>query len=257
MQQSRIVNRDALAEAAATRASVAPIASSHTTPAVKDAVKAFNREIVSIPDYLHYRPQFILDGLNLIRRICSDLITHGGKSPKNLTQPLKIKLTVFRSKTHGLEHAYSALLMLGFKEVVVDMQKHLEYCGRFHQDADQNHAFLTHVVPLVDTTIEGVEKHIQMSSDDKHKRKLQQEAGRVAALARIDADREAQHARAAREHAARQAAGTTAIKSPWKPEQRQAAAQRRRSASGMPHSMGGTQHSGEEEEEEGDDDDMD
>lgn len=31
---------------------------------------------------------------------------------------LKIKVAVFKAKTHDQEHAYTALLMLGFKEVV-------------------------------------------------------------------------------------------------------------------------------------------
>lgn len=63
--------------------------------------------------------------------------------------------------------------------------------------------------------------HVQMSADDSQKRKTQQEAVRRAALARIDADRDAQAARAAREQAARLATGTATVKSPWKPERRQ------------------------------------
>ena len=31
---------------------------------------------------------------------------------------LKLKAMVFQNKTHNIEHAYAAILMLGFKEVV-------------------------------------------------------------------------------------------------------------------------------------------
>ena len=88
MEPSRSVEREALAQAALTRVTVAPVPSTRATPVVKDAVKAFNREIVSIPDYLHYRPQAILEALQLISRVSRDLVTYGGKSPKNLTQPV-------------------------------------------------------------------------------------------------------------------------------------------------------------------------
>lgn len=34
---------------------------------------------------------------------------------------LKLKAMVFQNKTHNIEHAYAAILMLGFKEVVRDL----------------------------------------------------------------------------------------------------------------------------------------
>lgn len=63
----------------------------------------------------------------------------------------------------------------------------------------------------------------QMSDGDHGGKRLRQEAERASALAKIDADREAQHARAAREQAARHAAGVDAVKSPWKPKVRHGA----------------------------------
>lgn len=92
MQQDRPVEYDALAEAAMSRARMATASGASTRKAmseVKDAVKAFNREIVSIPDYLHYHPQYILDALLIIQKICVDLITYRGKSPKDVTEPVR------------------------------------------------------------------------------------------------------------------------------------------------------------------------
>lgn len=90
MKEHRRVERDALAEAAVSRAAILDVQSLSDAAAVKDAAKAFNREVVSIPDYLHYHPQIVLDALNLIKKICSDLIDHHGQSPKDPTHPVCI-----------------------------------------------------------------------------------------------------------------------------------------------------------------------
>lgn len=58
----------------------------------------------------------------------------------------------------------------------------------------------------------------QISNGDPIARRQRQEAERASALAKIDADREAQHARAEREQAVRRAAGVHSVKSPWKPK---------------------------------------
>lgn len=51
---------------------------------------------------------------------------------------------------------------------------------------------------------------------ESRQKKLDKE--RAAALAKIEADREAQHVRTERQHAARKAAGVTVIKSEWSPK---------------------------------------
>lgn len=101
MEQPRRVERDALAEAAVLRASVLSVQSPSDAAAVKDAAKAFNREVVSIPDYLHYHPQYVLDALTVIKKICSDLIDHGGKSPKDATQPVCILIDQNHPSAHN------------------------------------------------------------------------------------------------------------------------------------------------------------
>ena len=74
-----------------------------------------------------------------------------------------------------------------------------------------------------------------MSGGSKESRQKRLEAERATALANIDADREARHARTEREQAARHAAGVLAVKSPWQPKQRRSSGSGR--ASGPRHSM--------------------
>lgn len=104
-------------------------------------------------------------------------------------------------------------------------------------------------VPIIctyDTT--HVRALVQMSGGDRGERRQKAEAERAAALAKIEADREAQHQRTAREQAARHALGVAAVKSPWSPSRRR----RRRTGGGS--AGGGSEDAGASDDEDGDGD---
>lgn len=75
-------------QAACDRAQWLPPQTSVSATRVKEAVKAFNSQVIAIPDYMHTHPSLILDALHVLEKILTDLIQHSGRSPKDPSKPV-------------------------------------------------------------------------------------------------------------------------------------------------------------------------
>jgi hypothetical protein len=81
------------AQAALARADAAPPAPLRQQ-VVKDAVKQFNLQIISVPDYLHNRGEAVLDALLLIQKILLDIVNHHGRNPKDASKPVRSNISL-------------------------------------------------------------------------------------------------------------------------------------------------------------------
>eukprot|EP00892_Ulva_mutabilis_P005808 jgi/Ulvmu1/359/UM001_0365.1 len=208
--------REAAAAAAAARAAAAAAAPApvQTDVAVVRAMRAFGVEVTAMQDYLHYHPQKILDALRLLHSTADILVHNQGDNPKGSGQPFQIKATLFSERTHGVPHSYPALLMLGFKETVRDLQKYLEFRGRFHDDHDKNLEFLRQAAKRLQVAMESVEKHMQMNRPKYQIAADRRELELAAIRDDIEADRAARRA----QHRADQAgAGAASGGARWEP----------------------------------------
>lgn len=202
---------DRVREAALARAQAAPKPVVEPNQ-VKDAVKAFNAAVLKVPDYRHIHCSQILDALQILDKILKDLAAFGGKSPKDPSKKMSVKTSVLRKKTHDIESASIALLLLGFKEEVVDLEKSLVYHGKFPEQ-EQAQEYLALCTERLQTTLRDVQRHAESSAGSKSSKQSKEQAIRAAAMAQYEEDRMRQRERVIRERRQR---GDTVAAEPLK-----------------------------------------